>query len=97
LDNSGDFQNLQDRAYWTELEWAQNRNGAWYFNMGDGSQTVLGKDYPEFGVAVRDGDVLVAPVPEPETYALMLAGLAVVGAAARRRQSVNAGSNKATP
>lgn len=27
----------------------------------------------------------VAPIPEPETYALMLAGLAVVGAAARRK------------
>jgi hypothetical protein len=28
-----------------------------------------------------------APVPEPETYALMLAGLAVVGAAAKRRKA----------
>jgi hypothetical protein len=32
------------------------------------------------------GDVL-APIPEPETYALMLAGLALVGAAARRRKA----------
>ncbi|MEW6677730.1 MAG: SdiA-regulated domain-containing protein [Pseudomonadota bacterium] len=30
--------------------------------------------------------VLSAPVPEPETYALMLAGLGLVGFAARRRQ-----------
>ena len=29
----------------------------------------------------------VAAIPEPETYALMLAGLAVVGAATRRRRS----------
>jgi len=38
-----------------------------------------------------DGQVFVltpiAPVPLPETYALMLAGLAVVGAAARRRKT----------
>jgi hypothetical protein len=29
----------------------------------------------------------VSPIPEPETYALMLAGLALVGAAARRRRA----------
>jgi hypothetical protein len=34
-------------------------------------------------LAVRDGDVL-ASVPEPETYAMMLAGLCALGAAARR-------------
>lgn len=32
--------------------------------------------------------VEVAPVPEPETYALMLAGLGLVGFMARRRQAV---------
>lgn len=32
----------------------------------------------------------VSPVPEPQTYALMLAGLAVVGFAARRRKFVTA-------
>jgi hypothetical protein len=29
---------------------------------------------------------LAAPVPEPETYAMLLAGLGVVGAVARRRK-----------
>jgi hypothetical protein len=37
------------------------------------------------GYGERFGGVALAPVPEPETYALMLAGLAVVGAVARRR------------
>lgn len=33
------------------------------------------------------GEVTVSPVPEPETYALMLAGLGVLGFAARRRRT----------
>jgi len=35
--------------------------------------------------AVHSGDVPTATIPEPQTYALMLAGLASVGFAARRR------------
>ena len=34
---------------------------------------------------LNDAGVFAAPVPEPETYALMLAGLGLVGFAARRR------------
>ena len=37
----------------------------------------------DFGLQV---DAAVTPVPEPETYALMLAGLGVIGAVARRRR-----------
>lgn len=33
------------------------------------------------------GSLVMNPVPEPETYALMLAGLAAVGFVARRRQA----------
>ncbi len=40
-----------------------------------------------FNVAYWDASVSVSPIPEPETYALMLAGLALVGVAARRRQA----------
>jgi PEP-CTERM motif len=32
----------------------------------------------------------VTPVPEPETYAMMLAGLGLMGTIARRRKNKNA-------
>jgi hypothetical protein len=38
------------------------------------------------GGEIRGNLVLATPVPEPETYALLLAGLAAVGAVARRRR-----------
>lgn len=38
-----------------------------------------------------DSNVRVAAVPEPETYAFMLAGLGLLGAVGRRRQSAFAG------
>jgi hypothetical protein len=59
----------------------------WYIRPSDALQGGTNKADLSFGLAVRPGDVLTAAVPEPETYALMLAGLAVVGAAARRRKA----------
>jgi len=71
-------------------------SGKW--DMGEGNNTTLtaqlanilaGRSYINFhttqfaGGEIR-GNIVVA-VPEPETYALMLAGLAVVAGVARRR------------
>jgi hypothetical protein len=39
--------------------------------------------FSQDSIKIRDG---VPPIPEPETYALMLAGLGVVGFMARRRK-----------
>ena len=55
------------------------------------SLTVLGAGVPLAGEAFATGFVtyagaVVASVPEPETYALLMAGLVGVGAAARRKQ-----------
>lgn len=40
-------------------------------------------DYDDMVIKVS----IMTPVPEPETYALMLGGLAVLGAVARRRKA----------
>jgi len=62
-------------------------SGAW---SGIGNVRVLnlyGKDtHGNYTVNAQDQLYMVATVPEPETYALMLAGLALVGSVARRRR-----------
>jgi hypothetical protein len=87
LTNTGAFQNLLAYNYWSGLEYAPSTSYAWGFSTAYGQQGDVGKASSLFAMAVRPGDVLVPAVPEPETYALMLAGLAVVGAAARRRKA----------
>jgi hypothetical protein len=80
--------NYSDTRYWSGLEYAQFPDFAWYFNTRYGLQKGGYKSEFYYAVAVRDGNVPVtSPIPEPETYALMLAGLAVVGAAAKLRKA----------
>lgn len=43
-------------------------------------------------VFVRAGAPVVSPIPEPETWAMLMAGLGLVGAASRRRRSRAAGA-----
>jgi len=93
LTNEGSFQNMLSGFYWLGTEYipatSPNTGTAWYFNTNFGLQG----EYPEsrqlYALAVRPGDVHVASVPEPETYAMMLAGLAMVGALSRRRSRVS--------
>ena len=48
-----------------------------------------GGQVPDFSnLTLFARDVVTTPVPEPETYALMLAGLAALGFVARRRRPV---------
>lgn len=62
--------------------------GPMFFAAGDRIQVDVGPNggyaYDHLNINVRTTAV-AAPVPEPETYALMLAGLGLVGLAARRR------------
>lgn len=66
--------------------------GGLYFLPGDsilGSVQVMGQNGPVGGAFTTDTAATVtsaAAVPEPETYALMLAGLGVVGAIGRRQK-----------
>ncbi|WP_431288139.1 PEP-CTERM sorting domain-containing protein [Roseateles chitinivorans] len=57
--------------------------------MGLGSNTQGGRSVEYWGTvtAMSVRDLSAAVVPEPSTYALMLAGVAVLGFAARRRKS----------
>jgi hypothetical protein len=82
--NAGPFQNVQSRGYWSGTEFALNPNVAWTFGTGTGNQRAAGKGSALYPVAVRPGDV-AAPIPEPQTWAMLLMGLGVVTVALRRR------------
>ncbi|CAN5175074.1 hypothetical protein BH11PSE10_BH11PSE10_13200 [soil metagenome] len=71
--------------------------GGWTFNatptvhtltLGAGSYyySVFGKSLTPAAYAIASS-IAAAPVPEPETYAMLLAGLGVVGFVASRRRS----------
>lgn len=55
-------------------------NGGW--RSGNNIELNSSQDWQRY-VLVQDN---IAPVPEPETYAMLLAGLAIMGAAAARRR-----------
>lgn len=84
ISNAAMFQNLQNTQYWYGTE---GGSGAWYLSTYYGIQGSEVKSYPGYAMAVHSGDVgtVVANVPEPETYAMLLAGLGLIGAIGRRR------------
>lgn len=76
--------NLQSWNYWSGAEYANTTTSSWGFQTTHGNQTNLFKGGQNFAWAVRDGDV--AAVPEPETYAMLLAGLGLLGFTTRRKK-----------
>jgi len=84
LTNAGSFQNMQSGVYWLGTEYAPSPYTAWLFVTGNGYQIYNPMNLQMYALAVRPGDV-VAQVPEPETYLMLLLGLGVVGAISRRR------------
>lgn len=84
--NSGPFTNLQQHGgYWpgTEYDPVNAPGFTWAFSFGSGNQFGWDEGCCGYAWAVRSGDV--APIPEPRVYALLLAGLGLLGMAARRR------------
>lgn len=93
LTNTASFQNMLPQSYWLGTAYAPDPlNASWAFSFSNGSQGVgyANNLYMFNAMAVRNGDVLLAPVPEPETYAMLLAGLGVMSAVARRRKAKQA-------
>jgi hypothetical protein len=81
----GLVKNLQAYTYWSGTGYAPTPNDAGMdFHFYDGAQNYSGYDFNLYAWAVRDGDV--SPVPEPETFALLLAGLGLVGLLTRRKE-----------
>lgn len=75
------YTNLQDDYWLAAGGGALPGGGAVYFTP---SEAYTAGTF-NYAIAVHDLPV-VSPAPEPSTYALMLAGLALVGWAAQRRQ-----------
>ena len=84
LTNTGSFQNMKSYTYWFSTEYEATPDSAWGFKIEEGYQDAGFKSNQLYALAVRPGDVLAA-VPEPETYMMLLLGLGAVGALSRRR------------
>lgn len=85
LTNTGDFQNLRPNGFWTGIQLPPESDGVWYFGTGTGIQATTASNSLLFAMAVRTGDV--AAIPEPQTLALMAAGLVGIVAVRGRRRN----------
>lgn len=85
--NFGLFSNVQGSYYWSGVEYGPRTVNAWFFATYTGGQYYTNKGDEIYAWAVHPGDVgraIATPVPEPETYALALTGLAAAFGLRRR-------------
>jgi hypothetical protein len=93
--NTANFLNLGNANYLTDSVYTgpaipPGRSAFMPFNFSNGEKSFIREDYGYAAWAVRDGDIYVSHAPEPETWAMMLAGLAGLGAYARRQKNKKA-------
>lgn len=89
--NMGNFLNTvtTNAYYWSRTSTSQTGD-AYAFTFGRGHQGYGAKSLVvDYAMLVHYGDIsaVVTAVPEPETYAMLLAGLGLIGAVARRRKN----------
>jgi hypothetical protein len=87
LTQPGPFVNLTPGygSWYGEVFWGYGYPGyAWAFGSSGYQSGAFQVTFYD-AWAVHPGDIGVAAIPEPETYAMLLAGLVAVGFAARRR------------
>jgi len=85
LSNVGPFFGVEPSFYWSDVEYAPSTDAAWCFDTDGGYQNGFGKAFGFKAWAVHPGDVGSA-VPEAQTCALALAGLAAALVVRRRQQ-----------
>ena len=81
----GPVKNLQSYVYWSGAAAPSPAGYAWNFGTLDGYHGSSIQINDLYAWAVHPGDV-AAPIPEPESYALLLVGLGLLGVIAQRRK-----------
>lgn len=81
--NSGPFSSVNISSFWTATSYDAAAGEAWDFDFYGGAQGSNLRGARFYAWALTDGDV--AAVPEGDTWAMMLAGLGLIGVLARRR------------
>lgn len=84
----GLVKNLQAYTYWSGTAVAPGSPVVWAFSTEDGRQGATLFDSDFYAWAVRPGDV--AAIPEPETYAMLLAGMGLLAGVVTRRRRFGA-------
>lgn len=92
LTNTGPFNNLRSDPYWSSYYYP-NGGVAWFFGFDYGAQyyTYKDTDFYVYALAVRPGEVTLAPTPEPTTESvpepgtMLLMGSGLAGLAFWRR------------